>query len=378
MSSEHWGDGTRSVHAGLPDAVPGQPFLPGPVFAAPYHLDPERGPSAATNGYGRPDNPTRRLLETAVGELEGGDCRVFASGQAAITGLLLTLLRPGDTVLLPADGYYSVRAFASDTLEQLGVRVVLVPTAGPYPSFDGVRLVLLETPANPGLDVADIAALAASIGERGLLQPINVREVVPDRFQIVAGERRYWAYRSLERETIPALVIDTDDVQALALIENAQRVDLHPIDLATTLARLIGDKGLTQEQAAVLIGKSQEYVARLLGILRLPARILEEAPDQPAVSVSLLMELAELPDEDAQLALWARAGNGLTVKEVRGAKQERKAARPASPSVAPVLRALRSNVGKMHNLKASGHALAEEQRRELRELRDAIDALLRN
>ena len=225
---------------------------------------------------------------------------------------------------------------------------------------------------------ADIAVLAASIGEKGLLQPINVREVAPDRFQIVAGERRYWAFHALERETIPALVIDTDDVQALALIENAQRVDLHPIDLATTLARLIGDKGLTQEQAAVLIGKSQEYVARLLGILRLPARILEEAPDQPAVSVSLLMELAELPDEDAQLALWARAGNGLTVKEVRGAKQERKAARPASPSVAPVLRALRSNVGKMHNLKASGHALAEEQRRELRELRDAIDALLRN
>ncbi|KAA0680033.1 ParB/RepB/Spo0J family partition protein [Roseomonas genomospecies 6] len=225
---------------------------------------------------------------------------------------------------------------------------------------------------------ADIAALAASIGERGLLQPINVREVAPDRFQIVAGERRYWAYRSLERETIPALVIDTDDVQALALIENAQRVDLHPIDLAMTLARLIGDKGLTQDQAAVLIGKSQEYVARLLGILRLPARILDEAPDQPAVSVSLLMELAELPDEDAQLALWARAGHGLTVKEVRGAKQERKAARPDTPSVAPVLRALRSNVGKMHNLKASGHALAEEQRRELRELRDAIDALLRN
>ena len=225
---------------------------------------------------------------------------------------------------------------------------------------------------------ADIAALAASIGEKGLLQPINVREVAPDRFQIVAGERRYWAFRALERETIPALVIDTDDVQALALIENAQRVDLHPIDLASTLAKLIGDKGLTQEQAAVLIGKSQEYVARLLGILRLPARILEEAPDQPAVTVSLLMELAELADETAQLALWARAGSGLTVKEVRNAKQERKAARPATPSVAPVLRALRSNVGKIHSLRESGHPLAEDQRQELRDLRDAIDALLQN
>ncbi|AWJ93950.1 chromosome partitioning protein ParB (plasmid) [Azospirillum baldaniorum] len=221
---------------------------------------------------------------------------------------------------------------------------------------------------------ADIAALAASIGERGLLQPINVREIAPDRFQIVAGERRYWAFRTLERETIPALVIDTDDVQALALIENAQRVDLHPIDLALTLAKLIGDKGLTQEQAAVLIGKSQEYVARLLGILRLPARILEEAPDRPAVSVSLLMELAELPDEAIQLALWARAGDGLTVKDVRNAKQERKA---ATPSAAPALRALRSNVDRIHSLRASGHALAEDQRQELRELRDAIDALLR-
>ncbi|MFG1736903.1 cystathionine gamma-lyase [Micromonospora chalcea] len=175
----NWGDGTRSVHAGLPEAVPGQPFLPGPVFAAPYHLDPERGPSAAADGYGRPDNPTRRLLETAIGELEGADCRVFASGQAAITGLLLTVLRPGDTVLLPADGYFSVRSFASDTLEQLGVRVVLVPTAGPYPSFDGVRLVLLETPANPGLDVADVRAVAAAAHAAGALVAVDNTTATP-------------------------------------------------------------------------------------------------------------------------------------------------------------------------------------------------------
>ena len=66
--------------------------------------------------------------------------------------------RPGDTVVLPSDGYYLTRAFARDRLQPMGVRVIEVPTAGPYPSFDGVRLVLLETPANPGLDVADIAA----------------------------------------------------------------------------------------------------------------------------------------------------------------------------------------------------------------------------
>ncbi|MEV0002041.1 cystathionine gamma-lyase [Micromonospora sp. NPDC050980] len=177
--SADWGDGTRSVRAGLPEPAPGQPFLPGPVFAAPYHLDPWRGPAAAPDGYGRPDNPTRRLLEAAIGELEGGDCRVFASGQAAITGLLLTLLRPGDTVLLPADGYFPVRAFATDTLERIGVRVALAPTAGPYPSFDGVRLVLLETPANPGLDVADVPALAAAAHAAGALLAVDNTTATP-------------------------------------------------------------------------------------------------------------------------------------------------------------------------------------------------------
>ncbi|MEV0328227.1 cystathionine gamma-lyase [Micromonospora echinospora] len=174
-----WADGTRCVHAGLPEPAPGQPFLPGPVFAAPYHLDPWQGPAASPNGYGRPDNPTRRLLEAAIGELEGGDCRVFASGQAAITGLLLAVLRPGDTVLLPADGYFPVRSFATQTLAGTGVDVRFVPTAGPYPALDGVRLVLVETPANPGLDVCDIAALAERAHVAGALLAVDNTTATP-------------------------------------------------------------------------------------------------------------------------------------------------------------------------------------------------------
>ncbi|GIJ76963.1 cystathionine gamma-lyase [Micromonospora phaseoli] len=173
------GDGTRCVHAGLPEPAPGAPFLPGPVFAAPYHLDPWQGPTAAANGYGRPDNPTRRLLEAAIGELEGGDCRVFASGQAAITGLLLAVLRAGDTVVLPADGYFPVRAFATDTLAGNGVRVLFAPTVGPYPSFDGVRLVLVETPANPGLDVVDLPALAERVHAAGALLAVDNTTATP-------------------------------------------------------------------------------------------------------------------------------------------------------------------------------------------------------
>ena len=173
------GDSTRAVHAGLPPAVPGEPFLPGPVFAAPYHLDPVAGPGASPNGYGRPDNPTRRALESAIGELEGGSARVFASGQAAISGLLLSTLRTGDTVAVPADGYYTVRALAAGFLRDLGVGTVLVPTAGPYPSFDGVRLLLLETPANPGLDVCDVRALSAAAHAAGALVAVDNTTATP-------------------------------------------------------------------------------------------------------------------------------------------------------------------------------------------------------
>ncbi|MFG1602503.1 cystathionine gamma-lyase [Actinoplanes sp. NPDC049265] len=171
------GDGTRVVHAGLPAPAPGEPFLPGPVFAAPYHLDPEKGP--AENGYGRPDNPTRRHLEDAIGSLEGGRVRAFGSGQAAITALLLSVLRSGDTVALPADGYFAVRAFAEGTLRELGVSTILVPTAGPYPAFTGVRLVLIETPANPGLDVCDVRAMAEAAHAAGALLAVDNTTATP-------------------------------------------------------------------------------------------------------------------------------------------------------------------------------------------------------
>lgn len=177
MSDAQRGDGTRVVHAGLPAPEPGRPFLPGPVFAAPYHLDPAAG--QVGDGYGRPDNPTRRLLEAAIGELEGGDVLAFATGQAAITGTLLALLRPGDTVLLPSDGYYTVRAFAAATLSELDIRPVYAPTAGPYPDFTGVRLVLLETPANPGLDVCDLRAVAAAAHAAGALVAVDNTTATP-------------------------------------------------------------------------------------------------------------------------------------------------------------------------------------------------------
>ena len=153
------GPSTRAVRAGLPRAVRGEPLRPGPVLAAMYHL---RGQGDGTDGYGRVDNPTWRGYERALGELEGGETLVFASGLAALTAVLLTTLGPGDTVVLPSDGYYLARRFVAERLVAQGVQAREVPTARPLTDADvaGAKLVLLESPSNPWLDVRDLRAAA--------------------------------------------------------------------------------------------------------------------------------------------------------------------------------------------------------------------------
>lgn len=166
-----FGDGTRAVHAGLPPAEQGRPFLPGPVFAAPFHL---RGDEAfeAEYPYARYANPTWTALEEAVAELEGGDgirALVFPSGSAAIASVLFPLLRAGDTVVVQEDAYPTARLLAGEELAELGVTVREVPstTAAFVAAAPGATLVLLETPSNPGLDLVDVAAVAAAVHAAG-------------------------------------------------------------------------------------------------------------------------------------------------------------------------------------------------------------------
>jgi cystathionine gamma-lyase len=160
-------DGTRVVRAGLPDPEQGEPFLPGPVFAAPFHL---RGdPDSSEYVYGRYGNPTWTAYERALGELEGGEATLFASGMAAVTAVLLPALSRGAVLVLPSDCYMSTRTVAREYLAPRGVEVVEVPTAELSPEALPERLSLLwmESPSNPGLDLCDIAELAAAAHERG-------------------------------------------------------------------------------------------------------------------------------------------------------------------------------------------------------------------
>ena len=152
------GPGTRVVRAGLPEPEQGEPFLPGPVFAAPFHLTGD--PAAAANVYTRYGNPTWRRYEEAVGSLEDAAAVLFASGMAAASALLLTHLRPGSVLAVDANCYLNVRRLASTHLEPRGVEVRLAPAAELAEAARGADVLWLETPSNPMLEVYDIAALA--------------------------------------------------------------------------------------------------------------------------------------------------------------------------------------------------------------------------
>jgi cystathionine gamma-lyase len=165
------GPSTRAIHAGLPEPVQGEPLLPGPVLAAPYHL--RGGKDAAPYGYGRDENPSWTHLERALGELDGGECTVFASGMAAVTAVLFSVLKGGDVLVACGDGYPGIRGLAHDHLEPLGVSVRLVGTPEVASAVDGAALVWVETPSNPRLDLVDIAALAEAAHGAGALLAVD-------------------------------------------------------------------------------------------------------------------------------------------------------------------------------------------------------------
>ncbi|MEU5374917.1 cystathionine gamma-lyase [Streptomyces sp. NPDC001588] len=152
------GDGTRAVRAGLPEPVKYEPTLPGPVFAAHFHLP---GEPTGPYTYGRDENPTWTHLERAIGELEapGEDVETlaFASGMAAISAVLFSQLRAGDTVVLPTDGY-QVLPLVREQLNAYGIEVRTAPTGddAQLGVLDGAKLLWIETPSNPGLDVCDL------------------------------------------------------------------------------------------------------------------------------------------------------------------------------------------------------------------------------
>ena len=184
-----WQGATQVVRAGLPPKTAGTPYLPGPVFAAPYHAPGD--PSLTPYTYGRFHNPSWTHYEAALSELEGGPCLLFPSGMAATAAVLATMVPPGGTLVMPQECYYTTRVIASQPFDgawfaSQGIRVIMAPTAGDgllraleAQGDRGVSLLWLETPTNPGLDVCDIAALAARAHELGALVAVDNTTATP-------------------------------------------------------------------------------------------------------------------------------------------------------------------------------------------------------
>lgn len=150
------------------DLQPGDSVTPAIVPSAVFHLP--GNPSNAPYQYGRFHNPTWDALESALGMLEAAETVLFPSGMAAVASVLYSQLKSGDRVLLPSDGYYTTRVLAEKYLQPLGVRFDTRPTSRFLEGgFEGYRLVFVETPSNPGLEVCDIAEVAQQSRAAGAL-----------------------------------------------------------------------------------------------------------------------------------------------------------------------------------------------------------------
>ncbi len=204
------------------------------------------------------------------------------------------------------------------------------------PARDEVKnLKLTDIDPNRGqprerFDEGALRELAESIKSVGVLQPILVRQT-GDRYEIIAGERRYRASRLAGLNEIPAIVRDWDDQRRLeaALVENLQRDDLNPVEEATGVRKLMEAAGLTQERVAERLGKSRPAVANLLRLLTLPEDVQKMLVDGRLSAGHARALVTVDPSRQMQLA-------NLTVQQNWSVRQlERICAQPVKPAPQP-------------------------------------------
>lgn len=150
-------------------------------------------------------------------------------------------------------------------------------------------------------DEEELQALADSISEHGILQPLAVRKMDGGFYQIIAGERRWRAARLAGLQEVPVVVVEADDktVMELALIENLQRQDLNPMEEAEGYRVLTEEYGLTQEEAAARVGKSRPAVANALRLLALPDEV-RELVEKGELSAGHARAILSLPTKTKQ------------------------------------------------------------------------------
>lgn len=197
-------------------------------------------------------------------------------------------------------------------------------------------------PYQPRQDFEDHALdeLAASIKQLGIIQPITVRAQGSTRFEVISGERRLRAARRAGLKRVPSYIreADTEEMLEMALVENLQREELNPVEVAHGYQRLMEECGLTQEQVAKRVGKNRSTITNFLRLLKLPPRI-QAALRDGSVSVGHARALINLEDEFQIHLLQEIQNKDLSVREVEErvrAWRHKQAPPPATTKTAPL------------------------------------------
>jgi ParB family chromosome partitioning protein len=184
-----------------------------------------------------------------------------------------------------------------------------------------IKLKDIETnPFQPRTNFEEIALkeLSDSIKQHGIIQPITVRKLGYDKYQLISGERRFKATQLAGLTEIPAYIRVANDQAMLemGLIENIQREDLDPIEISLSYKRLIEECSLTQEQLSEKVNKQRSTVTNFLRLLKLPA-VIQKAVRDKDISMGHARALLSIENEDKQLAIYAMAvENELSVRQV--------------------------------------------------------------
>jgi len=211
-------------------------------------------------------------------------------------------------------GRVGLEALLSDNTNDIQVKKTL-RTAEIEPNRDQPRKSFSEEA---------IAALADSIREHGILQPVLVRPISTGGYQIVAGERRWRAARMLGLEEIPVSIRELSDSEAMqiAIIENLQRENLNPIEEAAGYSELIEKFGMTQDKVAKMVGRSRSAIANAVRLLTLPDRIVKML-ESGELSAGHGRALLGFQNEELMIATAVKASEGsLTVRQVERAAQK--------------------------------------------------------
>ena len=194
-------------------------------------------------------------------------------------------------------------------------------------------------PYQPRTDFDEVALdeLAASIQQLGIIQPITVRALGEGRYELISGERRLRASRRAGLKRVPAYVreADTEAMLEMAIVENVQREDLNPIEVALGYHRLMEEVGLTQEQVADRVGKNRSTVANMLRLLRLPPAV-QASLRTGGVTAGHARALVSVEDDGARLALHREIlDDGLSVRDVEDRVRALREPTPAPPAPRP-------------------------------------------